>query len=268
MSASTLSRPAPMLPITLPDCTAFQMVFVEGGDFLRGDIHGDIDEAARPPHPVRVDSFYIGQYPVTQALWRAVALSPEGKRRKMEPEPFRFKGSEQLPAENISWNDITQQFLPALNALTGQDFSLPTEAQWEYAARGGRHHRDGYRYAGSDKLKELAWFDGNSGKKTHEVGQKYPNQLGLYDMSGNVWEWCADAYDSDFYKACAERADKAGRPIDNPFCERGSRRVLRGGSCWDEPQDCTVAFRIIFDPANRNYDLGFRLLLQLGATKA
>lgn len=252
-----------MLPITLPDGTAFQMVFVEGGTFLRGDIHGDIDEAARPPHPVRVDSFYLGQYPVTQGLWRAVALSAEGKRRQMEPEPFRFKGSEQLPAENISWNDITQQFLPALNALTGQDFRLPTEAQWEYAARGGRHHRDGYRYAGSDKLKELAWFEDNSGGKTHEVGQKYPNQLGLYDMSGNVYEWCADAYDGDFYKTCA----KSAGPIDNPFCKEGTGRVLRGGSYWDGPQDCAVAFRYISGPAGRSNDFGFRLLLQLGATK-
>jgi sulfatase modifying factor 1 len=264
MSASTLSRPAPQLPITLPDGTAFQMVFVEGGTFLRGDIHGDLEqEEARPPHHVRVDSFYIGQYPVTQALWRAVALSAEGKQRKMEPEPFRFKGSELLPAENISWDDITQQFLPALNALTGQDFRLPTEAQWEYAARGGRHYRDGYRYAGSDKLKELAWFDGNSGNNTHEVGQKYPNQLGLYDMSGNVWEWCADAYDKDFYKTCAKSAE----PIDNPFCEGGTGRVLRGGSCWDGPRHCTVALRISSDPAHRNDFDGFRLLLQLGATK-
>ncbi|HRD81057.1 MAG TPA: formylglycine-generating enzyme family protein [Saprospiraceae bacterium] len=264
MSASTLSRPAPQLPITLPDGTAFHMVFVEGGDFLRGDIHGDIEqESALPPHRVRLGSFYIGQYPVTQALWRAVALSAEGKQRQMEPEPFYFKGSEQLPAENISWNDITQQFLPALNALTGQDFRLPTEAQWEYAARGGRHHRDGYRYAGSDKLKELAWFEDNSGGKTHEVGQKYPNQLGLYDMSGNVYEWCADAYDGDFYKTCA----KSAGPIDNPFCKEGTWRVLRGGSCWIGPLYCAVAFRFVNDPAYRNFVNGFRLLLQLGATK-
>lgn len=263
MSASTLSRPALMLPITLPNGAAFQMVFVEGGTFTRGDIHGDIDEDACPTHPVRLDSFYIGQYPVTQALWRAVALSAEGKQRQMEPEPFYFKGSEQLPAENISWNDITQQFLPALNALTGQDFRLPTEAQWEYAARGGRHHRDGYRYAGSDKLKELAWFEDNSGGKTHEVGQKYPNQLGLYDMSGNVYEWCADAYDGDFYKTCA----KSAGPIDNPFCKEGTGRVLRGGSFWRGPQDCAVAVRLIGDPADRGFNGGFRLLLQLGATK-
>jgi sulfatase modifying factor 1 len=268
MSASTLSRPAPQLPITLPDGTAFQMVFVEGGTFLRGDIHGDIDEDARPTHRVSVDSFYIGQYTVTQALWRAVALSAEGKQRQMEPEPFYFKGSEQLPAENISWNDITQQFLPALNALTGQDFSLPTESQWEYAARGGRHHRDGYRYAGSDKLKELAWFEDNSGNKTHEVGQKYLNQLGLYDMSGNVWEWCADAYDADFYKTCAKSAEKASGPIDNPFCKEGAGRVLRGGSCWGVPRHCTVAVRGGDGPARRLNGFGFRLLLQLGATKA
>ena len=257
MSASTLSRPAPMLPITLPDGTAFQMVFVEGGDFLRGDIHGDLEqEAALPTHRVRVDNFYLGQYPVTQALWRTVALSPEGKQRQMAPEPFYFKDGELLPAENISWDDITQQFLPALNALTGQDFRLPTEAQWEYAARGGRHHRDGYRYAGSDKLKELAWFDGNSGNETHEVGQKYPNQLGLYDLSGNVWEWCADAYDWDFYKTCAKNAG----PIDNPFCKEGVRRVLRGGSCRGGPQFCAVAFRIGGNSAFLDFT-GFRLLL-------
>lgn len=264
MSASTLTQPAPILPITLPDGLAFDMVLVEGGVFMRGDLHGDLEqESALPPHPVRVDSFYMGQYSVTQALWRAVALSAEGKQRQMEPEPFYFKGSEQLPAENISWNDITQQFLPALNALTGQDFRLPTEAQWEYAARGGRHHRNGYRYAGSDKLKELAWFDGNSGKKTHEVGQKYPNQLGLYDMSGNVWEWCGDAYDKDFYKTCGKRAG----PIDNPFCKEGAGRVLRGGSCWGGSRYCAVAIRVVSDPANRSSLYGFRLLLQLGATK-
>jgi formylglycine-generating enzyme len=266
MSASTLSQPAPIMPITLPDGTAFHMVLVEGGIFMRGDSHGDVDDAARPPHPVRVDSFYMGQYSVTQALWRAVALSAEGKRREMEPEPFYFKGSEQLPAENISWNDITQQFLPALNALSGQDFRLPTEAQWEYAARGGRHHRDGYRYAGSDKLKELAWFDGNSGNKTQEVGQKYPNQLGLYDMSGNVWEWCADAYYEKFYENCSKKVEATGKPLDNPFCEEGARRVLRGGCFWLEPRYCAVAYRSDGDPANRGH-CGFRLLLQLGATK-
>lgn len=188
-------------------------------------------------HQVSVGAFSIGKYEVTQADWREI----------MGNNPSNFINCDVCPVEMVSWNDI-QAFLKKINArYPGQNYRLPTEAEWEYAARGG--HKAGntyYTYAGSNSLNEVAWHGGNSGDKTHPVGTKKANPLGLHDMNGNVWEWCQDTYKP---YAC-DRNNKA----------EGSYRVLRGGS-WliNYPQFCRVAYRGYSDPTNRSNYRGFRL---------
>ncbi len=232
---------------------AFDLVFVEGGTYDMGDEHDDLWSACSPVHPVRLSDFFIGKYPVTQALWKAV----------MDNEnPSFFKGDNR-PVEQVSWADA-QVFIQKLNENTagsrpsGYIYRLPTEAEWEYAARGGKLNR-GCKYAGSDKLKEVGWFDGNGHGETKPVGLKDTNELGLYDMSGNVWEWCNDWYDSDYYAKCK----KLGT-VENPEGpESGSFRVIRGGS-WDfNARYCRVASRINYGPVSRDNDVGFRLALSL-----
>jgi formylglycine-generating enzyme required for sulfatase activity len=216
----------------------------------KGDPDGYDDE--KPPHPVALRDFYLGQYPVTQALWLAVM---GGKN------PSRFV-EEDRPVEQVSWDDA-QAFLKKLNGLTattrpaGYAYCLPTEAQWEYAARGGPWHADGYRYAGSDRLKEVGWFGENSSRETKPVGQKYPNQLGFYDLSGNVWEWCEDDWHDNYDGAPDDGTAWINRP------QRGARRVVRGGSWNDTARYCRVACRYNFGPGYRNRTLGFRLALSL-----
>lgn len=193
----------------------FDMLLVEGGDF---DMGGGDDKALddeKPLHPVKVGSFYLGKYPVTQEVWQAV----------MGNNPSHFDGS-QRPVETVSWRD-TQEFIKKLNHMTKRHYRLPSEAEWEYAARGGAHRQqDGYRYAGSDKLKEVGWYVGNSDDVTKAVGLKYPNELGLYDMSGNVWEWCNDWFGGKYYQAC----HKEGLVQDPQGPKQGVYRVIRGGS--------------------------------------
>ena len=167
---------------------------------------------------VKVGDFEIGKYEVTQEVWEAV----------MGGNPSHFGGCSQCPVEEVSWNDV-QAFLKQLNAMTGLEYRLPTEAEWEDAV-------GGYEYAGSNDPDAVAWYDGNSGERTHPVGQKQPNELGLYDMSGNVYEWMADCWEGD----CSER-------------------VLRGGSWYVKPGDLRSAFRSWDTAGNRDVDLGFRL---------
>ena len=215
----------------------FEMVFVNGGTFQMGSTEGESDE--QPLHTVRVDDFYIGKYLVTQALWRAV----------MSENLNSFAGCDNCPVVRVSWEDV-QAFIQKLNEMKGKRFRLPTEAEWEYAARGGNKSL-GFKYAGSNNIDEVAWYWSNSGSKTHPVGQKKPNELGLYDMSGNVWEWCNDWYDPDYYK---------NSPGNNPKGpSSGSYRVLRGGSWNIIPQFCRVANRLRYYPSNRNSGFGFRL---------
>lgn len=221
---------------------AFDMVYVEGGTFTMGATSEQGSEAEndeKPAHRVTVSDFYIGKYEVTQAQWKAV----------MGSNPSNWKGND-LPVEQVSWNDI-QEFLRKLNAqTTGYRFRLPTEAEWEYAARGGNKSR-GYKYSGGNDIGSVAWYYGNSGSKTHPVEQKTPNELGLYDMSGNVWEWCQDwygPYDS------SSQTDPTGPST-------GSYRVLRGGS-WDiYARDCRVAIRAGYSPVSRINDCGLRLVV-------
>ena len=215
-----------------------EMVYVEGGTFTMGDSDGDSDE--KPTHSVTLSPYYIGKYEVTQAQWKSV----------MGNNPSYFKG-DNLPVESVSWDDV-QEFISKLNAATDKKYRLPTEAEWEYAARGGRKGQ-GYKYSGSNDISSVAWCDeGNSGDKTHPVGQKQPNELGLYDMSGNVWEWCADWHGS--YSSSSQT---------NPTgLSGGSYRVLRGGSWYHNARSCRVSFRYSNNPSVRRHLNGFRLVLE------
>ena len=188
----------------------FKMVYVEGGTFTMGatsEQAGDYLTNEQPAHRVTLSSYYICSTEVTQELWLEV----------MGSNPSSFVGVN-LPVERVSWNDC-QEFISRLNTLTGLQFRLPTEAEWEYAARGGCKS-EGYKYSGSNMVGDVAWYESNSGKKTHAVGTKTPNELGLYDMSGNVYEWCQDWYGS----YSTEQVDPTGP-------DTGTNRVYRGGGC-------------------------------------
>ena len=229
------------LPALLADLKK-QMVRVEGGRFRMGcrpRRDGDCSVDEWPPHRVRLQSFEISKYEVTQELWEAV----------MGDNPSRFKDCARCPVERVSWDDV-QRFLKKLNAQTGATYRLPTEAEWEYAARGGRQSRR-YRYAGSNNPDSVAWYGANSGRETHPVGRKQPNELGLHDMSGNVWEWTQDCW-NDSYE---------GAPSDGRVWERGdcSRRVVRGGSWSGAPMFLRSAYRSRDTAGNRDFYSGFRV---------
>ena len=192
----------------------------------------------KPAHEVTVSSFSIGKYEVTQKEWQAV----------MGTNSCIFRGAKR-PVDLVSWIDC-QEFIRKLNALTGKKFRLPTEAEWEYAARGGNKSR-GYKYAGSDNIDDVAWYEGNSPYNTHDVGLKKPNELGLYDMSGNVQEWCLDgshAYDS------TPQIDPIASNSDN-IC------VIRDGSFRDPAGCCRVAYRAHGSIGYNTCDIGLRLVL-------
>ena len=217
------------------------MVYVSGGTFTMGatsEQGSDAYDFEKPAHSVTLSGYYIGKYEVTQELWKAV----------MGSNPSRFKGGN-LPVDNVSWGDI-QEFLRKLNAMTGKRYRLPTEAEWEFAARGGNSSR-GYKYSGSNSLGSVAWYEDNSGSRPHAVGTKSPNELGIYDMSGNVYEWCQDWYGS--YSNSSQRNPKGPNS--------GSGRVIRGG-CWDnDARHCRASRRSSDTPGFRDYSLGFRLAL-------
>ena len=215
------------------------MVYVEGGTFKMGATSEQKSEAGLdeiPAHKVILSSFSIGRYEVTQEEWQAV----------MGSNPSYFKGSRK-PVEKVSWNDC-QEFIRKLNAMTGKQFRLPTEAEWEFASRGGIKSQ-GYKYSGSNNLNSVAWYADNSGNTTHDVGLKSPNELGIYDMSGNVWEWCSDWYGN--YSSSSQT---------NPTGSySGSGRVNRGGSWGSYTRNCRVSNRYDDAPGYRNGSLGFRL---------
>jgi serine/threonine protein kinase len=198
----------------------YEVVDVAGGTFMMGN------------NQVTLNSFQIGKYEVTQALWKAV----------MGNNPSSNSGCDNCPVENVSWEDC-QLFIDILNKKTGKKYRLPTDAEWEYAARGGNKSK-GYKYSGSNDINEVAWFDGNSENKTHIVGKKEANELGIYDMSGNVWEWCSDWY-GDYSKS------NSSNPVE---------RVIRGGSWYSNAEYCLVAYRYYGYPGGRNDNRGFRLL--------
>ncbi|WP_420209266.1 formylglycine-generating enzyme family protein [Candidatus Electronema sp. JC] len=249
MTTTTITLPLPDL----------ELVFVQGGEFMMGDDNGEYDDE-KPAHRVLVSGFWMSRFQVTQRLWQAVIGN----------NPSEFKG-ERRPVELVSWDDA-QDFLRKLNALPemqkfirpldppGAAFRLPTEAEWEYAARGGMYSQD-YKYAGSDRAKQVAWHDANSGGETHEVGLLLPNELGLYDMSGNVWEWCGDWFSGKYYAACQQQG-----LVENPQGpDRGEYRVLRGGSFFHYSQRCCAVYRLDNPREDRNDGIGFRLVLPLPA---
>ena len=223
---------------------SFTMIRVDGGTFTMGATEeqgSDADDDEKPAHEVTLSTYMIGETEVTQALWQAV----------MGSNPSRFTDNSQNPVERVSWDDC-KEFIKKLNSLTGKSFRLPTEAEWEFAARGGNKSKH-YKYSGSNTLEDVAWYGGNSGSKTYPVKMKSANELGLYDMSGNVWEWCEDWYGKDYYKFS---------PKSNPKGpSSGSNCVRRGGSWNNGARDCRVSIRIIVSPGSRYFHLGLRLAL-------
>lgn len=213
-----------------------EMITIEGGTYMMGSVYYSWTQ---PLHSVTLNTFKIGKYEITQKLWKAI----------MGTNPSYFIGDENRPVEKVSWNDV-QQFITKLNQLTGKNYRLPTEAEWEYAARGGNQsHR--YIYAGSNDINVVAWIWINSGEKTNPVGLKSANELGIYDMSGNVWELCNDWYGS--YSA---------DPITNPQGpSTGIKRVMRGGSWFDNSDFCRPVLRLGYLPINNENHIGARLAL-------
>lgn len=228
--------------ITIPGTDiSYEMVFVEGGIFQMGSNDSEAFDGESPVHSVTLSDYYIGETEVTQALWEAV----------MGSNPSNFKDSTK-PVENVSWDDC-QEFIKRLNELTGKNFRLPTEAEWEYAARGGNKSR-GYKYAGSNNLDEVAWYNYNSSLGTQPICTKLPNELGVYDMSGNVWEWCSDWYGN---YSSSSQTNPTGPTL-------GSYRVIRGGSWYGDALHWRVSIRDRYSPDHRGSYLGFRLVMPIG----
>ena len=216
---------------------SFDMVLVKGGTFTMGATseQDSISDDEKPVHLVTLSDYRIGKTEVTQELWEAV----------MGSNPSMFKG-DNLPVERVSWNDC-QEFIKKLNSLTGLNFRLPTEAEWEYAARGGNKSK-GYRFSGSNDIGSVAWYRDNSLSQTHQVATKSPNELGLYNMSGNVWEWCSDRYGN--YSSGSQTNPKGP-----------SSCVFRGGSWISSAGGCRVSYRSNYCPDDRGISLGLRLAL-------
>ena len=241
LSSGSSSLSDNTLTIPVKNGINIEMVKVEAGSFNMGatpEMKSPY-EVEKPVHRVTLtNNYYIGKYEVTQALWQAV----------MGSNPSHFKG-DALPVEQVSWKDC-QKFITKLNRLTGKNFRLPTEAEWEYAARGGNKSR-GYRYSGSNTIDDVAWYENDALSQTHPVGTKQPNELEIYDMTGNVMEWCQDWYGS-----------YSSSPQVNPTgAASGSYRVVRGGGWSDSARDCRTSDRDFISPGGRSSDLGLRLVL-------
>ncbi|MDY3272768.1 MAG: formylglycine-generating enzyme family protein [Prevotella sp.] len=229
------------ISIPVKDGISIDMARVEAGTFTMGATAEmkELYDDERPTHRVTLtNDYYIGKYEVTQALWQTV----------MGNNPSKFKG-DNLPVEQVKWKDC-QKFLSKLNRITGKMFRLPTEDEWEYAARGGNKSR-GYQYSGSNNLSDVAWYDNNSGNKTHAVGTKQPNELGIYDMSGNVLEWCQDRYGK--YNSSSQ--------VNPTGANSGSDRVFRGGSWISNAGNCRSSYRDYITLGGRDSYLGLRLVL-------
>ena len=215
--------------------TGMQFVKVKKGCFLMGSVGWDTDES--PIHKVCVDSFWIGKYEVTQGQWKKI----------IKTNPSRWKISDKHPLENASFHDILE-FIKRLNKASKNKFVLPTEAQWEYAAKG---RTKSFKYSGSNNPDKVAWYWDNSNRKTHKVGTKAPNGLGIYDMSGNVWEWCQDTYDKKAYSK---------HKLYNPIIKLSSvLQSVRGGGWFNSPAGLRITNRIGSAPDVLDSLLGFRL---------
>lgn len=224
--------------------TGMDFIFVKGGCFQMGDVFGDGFDYEKPVHEACVGNFYMGKYEVTQGQWKQVMGS--------NPSYFSSCG-DGCPVENMSWNDA-QTFIEKLNRSSGKKYRLPTEAEWEYAARSGGKKEKWAGTTSESSLGSYAWYSANSGSKTHPVGQKQPNGLGLYDMTGNVWEWCSDWY-----------ANYSSDRISNPVgASSGSDRVYRGGSWSNYARNARASDRHWSGPGDRGLHLGLRLVVPPG----
>ncbi|HTB31373.1 MAG TPA: SUMF1/EgtB/PvdO family nonheme iron enzyme [Bacteroidia bacterium] len=218
-------------------------VFVQGGTFAMGlpdssDVEGG--EIQKPQHKVKLKSFYILKTHVTQALWYSI----------MDTNPSIHKECFTCPVENITWYDA-QKFIAKLNKIKKEHYRLPTEAEFEYAAGGGNKGH-GLKYSGSNNINEVGWFEDNSGSMSHPVGEKKPNELGLVDMSGDMWEWCSDWFEMYYYKVS---------PSDNPQGPaKGTDKILRGGCWFSLDEGCMVASRGQLRPELKNKYTGFRIV--------
>jgi formylglycine-generating enzyme len=230
-----LGPPAPIMPM--------EMVLIKGGCYEMGDTFGDGASDEKPAHHVCVKDFYLGKYPVTQMQYTMdMAINPS----------LESTCGLTCPVENVSWNDV-QAYIKKLSARTGKPYRLPTEAEWEYAARGGGKNEKWAGTSDENELNKYAWFFNNSRFQSHPVGEKKPNELGLYDMTGNVWEWMSDYYDDGYY---------AKSPIDEPKGpEIGQKRALRGGYWGDFPSWVRITRRIGLDPTAKAAGFGVRLAL-------
>jgi sulfatase modifying factor 1 len=231
------------LAVTAYAAPNIEMVYVKGGCYPMGDAFGDGRPDEKPVHQVCVDDFSMGKYEVTQAQWQAVMGS--------NPSYFKECGGD-CPVEQVSWEEA-QEFIRQLNSKTGKNYRLPYEAEWEYAARSGGKRE---KWAGTSDLDELgayAWFGVNSGKKTHQAGTRRPNGLGLYDMTGNVWEWCKDWHDAEYYKKSPEK--------NPPGALSGVSRVVRGGCSDNAAGVVRAARRNDITPSYSDEAIGFRLVL-------
>lgn len=234
-----------VLTVDVAEGVRLDMVWVEGGSFVMGSNRAEgvshHYDATRPEHRVSVAGYYICRYEVTQAVWKAV----------MGENPSKFTGNDSLPVEQVTWIDA-QQFVALLSQMTGRRFRLPTEAEWEFAARGGaKSHRTPFAGANRGQLERSAWFCVNSGRTTHPVGRLAPNELGLYDMGGNVAEWCNDwlaEYTAD------EQHDPRGP-------RSGDSRVLRGGHYNSVSAACTVYDRGWYVPTASSEYFGLRVVM-------
>lgn len=226
-----------LLLVSCNNKKTFEMVFVEGGSFYMGTNDSDADIDEKEIREVAVDDFYIGKYEVTQAEWKSV----------MHSNPSMFVDDDN-PVECVSWDDV-QQFIDSLNAQTGRHFRLSTRAEWEYAAFGGKN-KPQTRYAGGNNLLETGWFCNNSQGKTHNVGTKNPNALNLYDMTGNVFEWCDEMYDSLYYSMDT---------IMNQIVVLDDIRVFKGGGWASFPKYCRISNINYITRKMRSSTIGFRL---------
>lgn len=242
----TLKRDYSLLPSAIQNLIK-NMVYVEGGTFMMGE--------ASNIHQVTVSSFSIGKYEVTQEEWQAVMGDNPSyyKKEKISPELISFGlAHNDLPVESVSWDDC-EEFIQKLNSMTGKNFRMPTETEWEYAARGGNRSKD-YKYVGSNTLDDVAWYQSNSDMRTTNVGLKSPNELGLYDMCGNVWEWCSGNYSFKDIYGTAEQTNTDGS-------SSGFYRVYRGCGFMTVYRHCNVWERLGAKSNERSSERGLRLAL-------
>lgn len=237
--------------IHTPKHMNIQMVYVKGGTFFRGcddpKYSGPEFADEKPVHRVSITSYNIGKYEITQGQWKLLmGILPES----YNGVDYINKDCDDCPVVMVNYEEVLE-FIRRLNdKYPGKDYRLPTELEWEFAARGGKYTGN-YTYSGSNKLSTVSWYGKRKGA-THPIGQKEPNELGIYDMSGNVAEWCTDWYDPDYYKTTLDAMDPKG-PMD------GEKKVVRGGSFYTEAVECRIYKRGNYKPKTRRWDLGFRL---------